>query len=341
MKTRIKMKNVKWIPVLALAIAIMMAASGAAYAVEPTPRIKLATALPRGTSTHHALLEMAAKWKDAGVNCTLYTDGVMGGEAETVRRMRIDQLQGAVLSVAGLMEIDHSANALQLMPLIFHSLEEAAYVRDRLRPLLDKRLEDKGFVALFWGDAGWVQLFSRKPVLHPDDLRSQKIFALTSEGTQPDMMKSVGFQPVALEYADILSGLQTGLIDAVPIPPFYALAGQVYVPARYMLQLNYVPLTGALVVTKKAWDSAPAAARDNMRRAAEEAGKTISAQAHKEMQEAVDAMQKRGMKVTQMTPAAEAEWRAVFDGLYPKIRGSLVPADLFDEVQRLLREYRK
>jgi hypothetical protein len=52
-------------------------------------------------------------------------------------------------------------------------------------------------------------------------------------------------------------------------------------------------------------------------------------------------MQKRGLKMTQLTPAAEAEWRALFDGVYPKIRGSMVPADVFDEVQRLLREYRK
>ena len=85
----------------------------------------------------------------------------------------------------------------------------------------------------------------------------------------------------------------------------------------------------------------PATARDSMRQAAEEAGKKISLQGRQEMQESVAAMQKRGMKVTQLTPAAEAEWRALFDGVYPKIRGSLVPADVFDEVQRLLREYRK
>lgn len=330
------MKDVKWIPVLALAVTLC----GAAFAADQ-PRIKLATVLPRGTSTHHALLEMTAKWRAAGVNSTVYTDGVQGGEAETVKRMRNGELQAAVLSVAGLMEIDHSVNALQLMPMVFHSLDEVAYVRERLRPLLEKRLEEKGFVVLFWGDAGWVQIFSKKPVLHPDDLRHQNLFALTSENGQQDMMKSAGFQPVALEYSDILTGLQTGLIDAVPTAPFYALAGQFYLSARYMLQLNYVPLAGALVVTRKGWDSVPAASRDSLRKAAAEAGKNISVQAHQEMEEAVEAMRKRGLTVTQLTPAAEAEWRALFVGLYPKIRGNLVPADLFDEVQRLLRDYRK
>jgi TRAP-type transport system periplasmic protein len=319
----------------------MAAACGLMSAADQPVRIKLATILPRGTSTHQALLEMTAKWRDAGVAPTLYTDGVMGGEAETVRRMRIGQLQGAVLSVAGLAEIDHSVTALQLMPMMFRSLDEVAYVRERMRPLLEKRLEEKGFVALCWADAGWVQIFSKLPVLHPDDMRKQKVFALTSDNSQTDLMKSAGFHPVALEYTDVLTGLQTGLIDVVPTPPFYALAGQFYLPAPYMLQLDYAPLVGALVITRKAWDSLSPAAQEAMRRSADGAGTSMTQHSHREMVEALAAMEKRGMKVTRLTPAAEAEWHALFEGIYPKIRGSLVPADVFDEVQRLLREYRK
>lgn len=332
------MNQLKWLTrLLVLAVACRVG-----FAVEPPQqRIKLATVLPRGTSTHQTLLEMAAKWRGVGVASTLYTDAVMGGEAETVRRMRVDQIQGAVLSVAGLMEVDHSVTALQIMPMMFHSLDEVEYVRERLRPLLEKRLQEKGFVVLFWADAGWVRIFTKTPVLHPDDLRRQKIFALTSDSGQADLMKAAGFQPVPLEYSDTLTGLQTGLIEAVPTAPFYALAGQFYLPAPYMLEINYAPLVGGLVVTRKAWDALPAAARETMRQAAEEAGKKISMQGRQEMQESVAAMQKRGMKVTQLTPAAEAEWRTLFDGVYPKIRGNLVPADVFDEVQRLLREYRK
>src|ERR1044071_5831676 len=100
---------------------------GLSASADSPQRIKLATVLPRGTSTHQALLEMAAQWRGTGVSPTLYTDAVMGGEAETVRRMRVDQLQAAVLSVAGLTEIDHSVNALQLMPMMFHSLDEVEY----------------------------------------------------------------------------------------------------------------------------------------------------------------------------------------------------------------------
>jgi len=331
------MNRVNFIRQLALATMVC----GIACAADPPPRIKVATILPRGTSSHQTLLEMSAQWRAAGVTPTLYTDGVMGGEAEIVRRMRIDQLQGALLTVAGLTEIDHSVTALQVMPMVFRSLDEVTYVRERLRPLLEKRLEEKGFVALFWADGGWVQFFSKKPALHPDDLRKQKMFVLATDGGQSDMMKAAGFQVVPLEYTDTLTGLQTGLIEAVPTTPFYALAGQFYLSAPYMLEMNYAPLEGGLVVTRKAWEAVPAAAREAIRRSAEEAGKKMSLQSRQEMKEAIAAMQKRGMTVTQLTPSAQAEWRTLFDGAYPKLRGNLVPADMFDEVQRLLREYRK
>jgi TRAP-type C4-dicarboxylate transport system substrate-binding protein len=287
---------------------------------------------------------MGEAWRKAPgtkVALTVYTDGTMGGEAETVRRMRIDQLQAALLSVAGLAEIDRSVTALQYMPMVFRSLEEVDFVRERLRPMLDKRLEEKGFVALFWGDAGWVRIFSTKPVRSPGDLKKLKVFALASDIGQIDLMKLAGFQPVADEYTNTLTDLQTGLIEAVPTIPFYALAGQFCLPAPHMLEINYVPLTGALIVTKKAWDALPQVTREALRQAAEQAGTKIREQSRKEMDESVSAMQKRGLKVSQMTPDVEAQWRALFESVYPKIRGNLVPADMFDEVQRLLREYRK
>jgi TRAP-type transport system periplasmic protein len=51
-------------------------------------------------------------------------------------------------------------------------------------------------------------------------------------------------------------------------------------------------------------------------------------------------MKKRGLKVQSVSPEIEAEWRQLAEQAYPLIRGGTVPADLFDEMQRLLREYR-
>src|SRR5579864_3571453 len=160
-------------------LVIAIAVCGTAFGTDQSQRIKLATLLPRGSSAHQTLLAMGEKWRQApgaSVGLTIYTDGTMGGEAEAVRRMRIGQLQASLLSVAGLAEIDRSVTALQYMPMVFRSLDEVDYVRERLRPVLDKRLEEKGFVALFWGDAGWVRMFSKKPAMRPEEVKKLKMF---------------------------------------------------------------------------------------------------------------------------------------------------------------------
>ena len=104
---------------------LILALAAAAQAQTP-PRIRLATVVPRGSSIHQSLLAMGEDWRKApaGPSLTVYPDGQMGGEAETVRRMRVNQIQAALISVAGLSEIDSSAAALQLMPGVFRSLNE-------------------------------------------------------------------------------------------------------------------------------------------------------------------------------------------------------------------------
>jgi hypothetical protein len=54
----------------------------------------------------------------------------------------------------------------------------------------------------------------------------------------------------------------------------------------------------------------------------------------------VAAMRRRGLTVVPVPPAAEAEWRTLSESFWPRIRGRMVPADMFDEVQRVVAEYR-
>lgn len=312
-------------------------------AAETPTRIRLATLAPKGSSFHQILLAMGEKWRQApggGVALTLYTDGTMGGEADMVRRMRVGQIQAGMLTVVGLSGIDDSVTALQNMPMMFRSLDEVDYVRDKLRPVLEKRLLEKGFVVLFWGDAGWVRFFSKHPVVHPVDLKKVKLFVWSGDNHQVGIMKAAGYQPIPLETNDILPSLQTGLIEAVPSTPFYALAGQFYGPAPHMLELNWAPLVGGAVISKKTWDTIPSTTREELLKAAAEAGDQIKGKSRAESAQSVETMKKRGLTVHAMTTEVEAEWRKVAEEVYPKIRGTIVPADMFDEVRRLLQEYR-
>jgi TRAP-type transport system periplasmic protein len=318
------------------------AAPLAALAQAAVP-LRIGTVVPKNSLYHQQLLEMGEAWRTAqggNTRFTVFTDGSQGGEAEIARRMRIGQLQGGLLSVVGLREIEPTVAALQNLPLLFRSWEELDHVRERMRPGIEKRFAEKGFVVLGWGDAGWVRFFSKRPASRPEDFKRMKFFAWGSEPEQQSIMKSLGYTPVPLETADILPAAQTGMIEVLPSTPYFALASQVYESVPHMLEINWAPIVGALVITQKAWEAMSPVGQQALRAAGDKAGVQMRTRARQEVDEAVHAMQKRGLKVHRPTPEQQQEWQQLAENLYPRIRGTMVPAETFDEVFVHLRAYR-
>jgi TRAP-type C4-dicarboxylate transport system substrate-binding protein len=172
---------------------------------------------------------------------------------------------------------------------------------------------------------GWVRFFTKQPVLLPDDMKRVKLFTWSGGTSQADLMKGFGWNPVLLETADILPSLQTGLIDGVPTVPYIALKGQFFSVASHMLELDWAPLVGALVVSRKAWEELPPPLREHCKAAATKS---------------VEAMRKRGLVVHALTPEQRAAWRAFVEPIWPRLRGLDVPAELYDELMRTLGELR-
>lgn len=328
---------------IALGTFVVVALPDKLAAAEKPLQVRLGTLAPTDTSYHKALLEMGEKWRKAtngAVQLIVYPDGRLGGEADMVRKMLGGGLAAGTLTAVGLSDVDKSVTCLQYMPMMFRSWEDLDYVRERLGPALEKRLFDKGFVVLSWGDAGWVRFFSKTPAVHPEEFKRMKLFAWAGDTYQVDLMKALGYNPRPLETAEIYQSLQTGFIDAAALTPFFALGIQCDKVAPHMLQLNWAPIVGATIIKKDVWEKFPPESLGATRKAAAEAGEKIRTRSRQETEESVTAMQKRGLTVHPVTPQIEEEWRQTAEGVYPKIRGRMVPADMFDEVQRLLKERR-
>lgn len=326
-----------------LAVAALSLCMYATEAAERGLTLKVATVAPKGSVYHRVMQDMGEQWRAAeGGNSRfiVYTDSAQGPEAETVRRMRVGQLHASMLSIVGLSEIDESVSALQKIPLMFRSWDEVDYVRERLRPDLEQRLRAKGFVVLFWGEGGFVQFFSKAPHTMPEQFKASRIFAWAGDNPQVELMKSLGYRPVVLELSDILPSLQTGMIDTVPAAPLWALVGQFDRTAPHMLRINWVPIVGAVVMNAKAWDSLSPSGREALTKAAAEAGEALRAHRNTRDEEVIRAMEQRGLKVLTMTPEVERAWRDLAQASWPRVRGSMVPAEMFDRVERLLAEYR-
>ena len=308
-----------------------------------TKQLRIGTLAPKNSLYHRQLQAVGEAWRSAqggDAKYLIYTDGSQGGEAELVRRMRIGQLQGALMSVVGLREIEPSIAALQNLPLLFKNWEEVDYVREKMRAAMEKKFLDKGFVVLAWGDSGWVRFFSKDPAFKPADYLKMKFFAWGAEAEQQEIMKSLGYTPVPLETSDILPAIQTGMISVVPSTPYFALASQIYTTAPNMLEINWAPIVGALVLTKKAWDDMSPDAEQSLRSAGDKAGLVMRTQARQEVDDAVAAMKQRGLVINKPNPEQMKEWSALADKLYPRIRGHMVPAETFDEVFFHLKAFR-
>lgn len=307
------------------------------------PLVSLGTLAPEGTSYHRSLLEMREKWAKApggGVRLRIYAGGKLGGDAKMVSQMRLGALDAGMLTSAGLAEIEPTVTGLQGVPMMYRSLAELDYISTKIKDKLEERLEKQGFVALFWSDTGWVYFFSKMPLRTPEEVKKAKLFTWAGDPKLTDIWKTAGFQPVPLETADIIPMLDSGLINCAPMPPFVALGAQMYDRAPHMLQLNWAPLVGALVIRKSVWDKLPAEAKTELRAAAEAAGNYTRTQGRAESEKAIVAMKEKGLKVQAVDAELEARWRAEAERFYPNIRGTYVPAEIFDHVQGLLKEYR-
>lgn len=291
--------------------------------------IKLATVVPDNSIWDKQLKQMAAEWKQATgdrVAVTVFSGGSQGDETSVLRKMRLDALQAASLTVIGLAQIDPAFNVFNV-PFFFNSYDELNAVVERLTPTLRQRVEAKGFVLLNWGHGGWLQVFSKRPVKSIADLKMLKLYTSAGDDRMTQFYKANGYTPRAMAMTDVLTGLTTGMIEGLPTPPVAALAFQWNRQTPFMLDIGLAPVVGATVITRKTWTRIPEADRATLQASAEGVEKRLQVDVPKQDALAVLLMQQQGLTVTK---ASGPEWRAEADKLGTTMRGEMVPKDIFD-----------
>jgi len=305
--------------------------------------IKLATVAPKDSIWHMHLKKIDERWQAASagqVKLRIYA-GTLGDEDDILRRVRVGQLDAAAISTAGLSSIEKATQAMHI-PLAFTSNEEMEYVRNGIAKQLESLLAAKGFRVLTWAEVGWVHFFTKEPVATPDDLRKQKLFVWSNgdSANSEKLWQDLGFNIISLSSIDIMPALQTGMITAFQAPPLMALANQWFPFTPYMTDLKWAPLTGATIITEKAWQKIPARFRQEMARIMDEEAPNLQKDVRDLEQQAIDAMVKRGLRIVAVDQAAMGAWLDAVKTGYPQIRGTIVPEKYFDETLSLRNEFR-
>jgi TRAP-type C4-dicarboxylate transport system substrate-binding protein len=317
-----------------LATALLLPAASPAGAAPK--QIKLGTIVPAGSVWDKELRSLAAevqKRTEGRVAMRIYPGGVAGDDPDIVRKMRLGQLQAATLTVDGLTELDDGFEVFSV-PRFFGSFEELFHVAHELQPLLSQRLDKEGFVFLGWGYGGWVYLFSKEPVYTPADVKKLKLFVWAGDNRMVQWWKNNGFHPVPLASTDMMTGLQTGMIEALPAPPLAAVALQWYRQAPNMLELPFGQMIGATVISKKSWQQLTPADQAALRELAKQMQTRLEQAIPGQDRQSVEEMKRRGLTVTKPKDAAQMKLWEDAAAEFAQSSRENVPADVLEAARK-------
>lgn len=274
--------------------------------------IKIATLAPDGSAWMRELRAASAEVKQGTggrVDVKFYPGGVMGNDAVVLRKMRLGQLQGGVLTSSELSLVYPDATAYSL-PFLLGSWEEVARVRASVDPLLAKGFEQRGIRMLGVSGLGFAYLMSDRPLRTRADMEGIKLWIPSNDEIAARTFKMGGISTIPLPLGDVFTSLQTGLVDTVVNTPSGAIVLQWHGKVKHMVDLPLTFVVGYLVLDEKAWKKIAPADQAVLAAAFASAGKRMDANIRRDDAAALAAMKKQGTVVAPMDPAEAQRWRA-------------------------------
>ena len=292
--------------------SLLLAAS---VATLPAPAVaavlKIATWAPEGSQWMREMRSSAAAIKertDGRVVVKYYGGGVMGNDKKVLRKIRIGQLQGGAFSASGLVD-RYPDIALYGLPLIFRSQAEVDYIRERFDPVLMDGLEQAGFVSFGLAGGGFALMMSSEPATRLDDMRGLKIWVPEGDRISSLAMVAMNLSPVVLPISDVLTGLQTGLVDIVATPPVGAVLLQWYTKVHYVTELPIAYTLGLMAVDKRAFDQLSEPDQKIVREVMTATYDAFEQTNRTDNEAAKSAMQSNGLQFIPAAPGTALEWR--------------------------------
>lgn len=327
--------------ITAAALVFLAAFSSQSHAAPQ--EIKFSILAPEGSTWVNVMKEMDKELQTASggrLAFKIYAGGVSGDERDVIRKMRINQIHAAGLTGVGLGDIVPAVRVLEL-PMLFKNYQEADYVKSKLQKEFETQFEQKGYVLLGWSEAGFVNIFSNKPIKSKADMSGTKWWAWEGDPLVKAMYDSLGIVPIPLALPDVLTSLQTNLIDAVYGPPLGVIALQWFTKTKYMTDLNLANSTGAMIMSKVEFSKLPPDLQSLLKTTADKYGNKLIQSIRQDNARSVETLKKNGIQVVAVSPADQAELEKAALDVRPKLVSKLYSQELLNRVQSLVEEYRK
>ena len=299
--------------------------------------IKLATLAPEGTSWMRELRGAGDTIKqrtEGRVLVKFFPGGVMGNDVAVLRKITLGQLQGGAFSGAELSHIYPSAQVYS-MPFLFDSLEEVAYVRERVDGLIRQGLLQGGYVVVGMSGGGFAYLMSTRPTNSREELRASKVWSMQNDQISLIALKQGGVNPVTLPLGDVYTSLQTGLLETVAITTSGAIAFQWHTKIRHVVDLPLSYVLGVLVIEKKSFERIAPADQQVVREVFEAAFRGLDKATVADNQAARAVLEKQGIKFHRPDPNEVQYWRGISERTLQQM---LSEGSIAEEVMAAIRQ---
>jgi len=324
--------------VIALASLICLG-SGPALA----QTLKIATIAPEGSSwmkDMRAGAKAIEKHTDGRVKLKYYAGGVQGNDKQVQRKMRTGQLHGGAFTSGALNMFQKDADLFAL-PLVFGTIEEARFARSHLEAEIRQRMEDAGYVNFGLAAAGFAYMMSNKPMRTLSDMKGQKIWIPEGDPVSFAALRALGVAPVVMPVTDVMTGLQTDLLDSVTVPPVGAVVFQWHTRLKYITELPVAYVYASLLIDSRAFSRLSAEDQQVVREVMEGIYRKFDQNGVMDNREALQALLDGGMELASPDVSEVDEWRRIVNKSHHKLASNGVfDITLLDRMQNLLDEYR-
>ena len=267
----------------------------------------------------------------------IYAGGVAGDELDTLRKIRIGQIQSAAFSGVGFGQILPVVRVLDL-PFLFRSDEEVDRVHQEMERYFAGLFREKGFELIAWAEVGNVHLFSQVPIRKVGDLERLKVWTWSGDPIAKETFSAMGTNPIPLAITDVTTALNTGMIDTVYAPPLGAIALQWNLYVKTMTSLPLAHSTGAVLVARNFAEKMPPELLKLLKEEFQSAMAELTVELRKQSRESIALLQKGGLQIVPMPdePDLDAFYK-VHDRVAQALEGKMYPKDVLDRVYAVLK----
>ncbi len=305
--------------------------------------IKLATLAPEGSpwmNTFHKISDEIRKKTGGKVKLKAYPGGVLGGDRDMLRKIRIGQIHAGGFTGTGLTLINRDISIMAI-PFLFRDYGEVDYVLGKLDGHFRRAFEKKGFVLLGWSEIGFVYLLSNVPVTSVEEIRRAKVWSIEGDPLAAPVLRKAGVTPIPLGIPDVLMALQTNLIDVVYASPLAAIALQWFTKVKYMTNLPLLYSLGGVLVSKTMFAKIPSNLQEIVKEVFQYHTSLLNKRTRRDNDKAIKVMVKEGIRLVTPNQKETEEFKRISLQAVNEMAGRAFSKDVFAEVRSHINQYIK